>query len=205
MWFYLAASLGLYFLRRWYRDKQILRNLTEKYVFITGCDSGFGNLLARQLDAKGLRVLAGCLTQQGAEKLKEVTSERLQTTLVDVTSTESLVKAAEWVKGHVGEKGEVNCRGSWLQCALHPHIISVVKCHVSFFPSTFSSSLGLCMWGISPHFSLPTVLWVRPIVLCSWRTRKRHKIHHFFHFLLQHSSSAVESRHPIIKRAQLAR
>ncbi|KAJ6656150.1 hypothetical protein lerEdw1_004067 [Lerista edwardsae] len=105
MWLYLAALLGLYFLRRWYRDKQVLRNLTEKYVFITGCDSGFGNLLARQLDAKGLRVLAGCLTQQGAEKLKEATSERLQTTLVDVTSTASLVKATEWVKGHVGEKG----------------------------------------------------------------------------------------------------
>ncbi|XP_066469740.1 retinol dehydrogenase 16-like [Tiliqua scincoides] len=105
MWLYLAALLGLYFLHRWHRDKQILKNLTEKYVFITGCDSGFGNLLAKQLDAKGLRVLAGCLTQQGAEKLKEATSERLQTTLVDVTSTESLVKAAEWVKGHVGEKG----------------------------------------------------------------------------------------------------
>lgn len=120
MWLYLAALLGLYFLRRWYRSKQILRNLTEKYVFITGCDSGFGNLLARQLDAKGLRVLAGCLTQQGAEKLKEATSERLQTTLVDVTSTESLVKAAEWVKGHVGEKGEVKCSGSQVQWALHP-------------------------------------------------------------------------------------
>uniref|UniRef100_J3SD05 Retinol dehydrogenase 16-like n=1 Tax=Crotalus adamanteus TaxID=8729 RepID=J3SD05_CROAD len=105
MWFYVVALLGFYFLYRWYREKEILPNLTEKYVFITGCDSGFGNLLARQLDAKGLRVLAGCLTQQAAEKLKEATSERLQTTLIDVTSTESLDKATEWVKSQVGDKG----------------------------------------------------------------------------------------------------
>ncbi|XP_053156054.1 retinol dehydrogenase 16-like [Hemicordylus capensis] len=105
MWFYLAALLGLYLLRRWYREKQTVSNLTEKYVFITGCDSGFGNLLARQLDARGLPVLAACLTQQGAEKLKEATSQRLQTTLLDVCSTESVVKAAEWVKSIVGDKG----------------------------------------------------------------------------------------------------
>ncbi|XP_063149930.1 retinol dehydrogenase 16-like [Candoia aspera] len=106
MWvFYVAALLGFYFLLRWYREKQILMNLTEKHVFITGCDSGFGNLLARQLDAKGFRVLAGCLAQQGAEKLKEATSERLQTVLIDVNSTESVGKATEWVKGQVGDKG----------------------------------------------------------------------------------------------------
>ncbi|KAH0629041.1 hypothetical protein JD844_010796 [Phrynosoma platyrhinos] len=105
MWLYLAAFLGLYLLLRWYREKQILSHLTEKYVFITGCDSGFGNLLARQLDTRGFRVLAGCLTQQGAEKLKGATSERLQTTLLDVTSTESVVKATEWAKGLVGDKG----------------------------------------------------------------------------------------------------
>ncbi|KAK9407353.1 retinol dehydrogenase 16-like [Crotalus adamanteus] len=46
-----------------------------------------------------------CLTQQAAEKLKEATSERLQTTLIDVTSTESLDKATEWVKSQVGDKG----------------------------------------------------------------------------------------------------
>ncbi|KAF7240259.1 Retinol dehydrogenase 16 [Varanus komodoensis] len=105
MWFYLAVLLGLYFLLRWYREKKIVSNLTEKYVFITGCDSGFGNLLARQLDNRGLRVLAACLTEQGAEKLRAATSERLQTTLLDVTSTESVAKATEWVKSHVGDKG----------------------------------------------------------------------------------------------------
>ncbi|XP_066471336.1 17-beta-hydroxysteroid dehydrogenase type 6-like isoform X2 [Tiliqua scincoides] len=105
MWLYLAALLGLYFLRRWYWERQTVENLTEKYVFITGCDSGFGNQLARQLDARGLRVLAACLTQKGAEQLEKAVSERLKTTILDVTSTESIEAATEWVKGCVGSKG----------------------------------------------------------------------------------------------------
>lgn len=32
------------------RETQVVSYLRDKYVFITGCDSGFGNLLARQLD-----------------------------------------------------------------------------------------------------------------------------------------------------------
>ncbi|XP_060620156.2 17-beta-hydroxysteroid dehydrogenase type 6-like isoform X1 [Anolis sagrei] len=105
MWLYLAALLGFYFLCRWFRERQTVEKLTEKYVFITGCDSGFGYHLARQLDAQGMRVLAGCLTQKGADQLEKVTSERLKTTLLDVTSTESVAAATEWVKGCVGNKG----------------------------------------------------------------------------------------------------
>ncbi|XP_066470404.1 17-beta-hydroxysteroid dehydrogenase type 6-like isoform X2 [Tiliqua scincoides] len=105
MWLYLAALLGLYFLRQWYLARQTVENLTEKYVFITGCDSGFGNLLARQLDARGLRVLAACLTQKGAKQLGKATSERLRTTILDVTSTENIEAATEWVNGCVGGKG----------------------------------------------------------------------------------------------------
>lgn len=105
MWFYLAVLVGLYFLRRWYRERQTVENLTDKYVFITGCDSGFGNQLARQLDARGLRVLAACLTEKGAQQLEKLTSDRLKTTLLDVTSTESVAAATEWVKKCVGNKG----------------------------------------------------------------------------------------------------
>uniref|UniRef100_A0A8C3SVC9 Retinol dehydrogenase 16 n=1 Tax=Chelydra serpentina TaxID=8475 RepID=A0A8C3SVC9_CHESE len=105
MWLYLAALLGLYFLRRWYRERQRVEGLPEKSVLITGCDSGFGNLLARQLDARGLRVLAACLTPQGAERLRETTSARLQTVILDVTRTDSVAAATAWVKGQVGDKG----------------------------------------------------------------------------------------------------
>ncbi|XP_062975814.1 17-beta-hydroxysteroid dehydrogenase type 6-like isoform X2 [Elgaria multicarinata webbii] len=105
MWLYLAALLGLYFLYRWYRERQTVENLREKYVFITGCDSGFGNKLARQLDARGLRVLAACLTQKGAEQLEKATSERLKATILDVTSTESVAAATKWVKSCIGNEG----------------------------------------------------------------------------------------------------
>ncbi|NXC77847.1 RDH16 dehydrogenase, partial [Anhinga anhinga] len=106
MWLYLAAVLaGLYLLRRWHRERQMEPGLSEKYVLITGCDSGFGNLLARQLDARGLRVLAACLTDTGAAQLRAATSSRLQTVLLDVTSSQSIAAAAAWVQERVGDQG----------------------------------------------------------------------------------------------------
>nr|XP_060515652.1 retinol dehydrogenase 16-like [Panthera onca] len=105
MWLYLAALVGLYYLLRWYRERQVVSNLQDKYVFITGCDSGFGNLLARQLDLRGLRVLAACLTEKGAEQLRDQTSDRLETVILDITKTESISAATEWVKERVGDRG----------------------------------------------------------------------------------------------------
>ncbi|XP_050770165.1 retinol dehydrogenase 16-like isoform X2 [Gymnogyps californianus] len=106
MWLYLAAVLaGLYLLRRWHRERQTVPRLSEKYVLITGCDTGFGNLLARQLDARGLRVLAACLTETGAAQLRAAASPRLQTVLLDVTSSQSITAAAAWVREHVGDQG----------------------------------------------------------------------------------------------------
>uniref|UniRef100_A0A8C7DXV7 Uncharacterized protein n=1 Tax=Naja naja TaxID=35670 RepID=A0A8C7DXV7_NAJNA len=105
MWFYLALAVVLYFVIRSYRERQQVDNLRGKYVFITGCDSGFGNQLARQLDARGLRVLAACLTQKGAQQLERLSSDRLKTTLLEVTSTESIEAATAWVKECVGNQG----------------------------------------------------------------------------------------------------
>uniref|UniRef100_A0A8D2Q6Y8 Uncharacterized protein n=1 Tax=Varanus komodoensis TaxID=61221 RepID=A0A8D2Q6Y8_VARKO len=111
MWLWLALAVLAYFVIRWYRERQTVDNLREKHVLITGCDSGFGNQLARQLDLLGLRVLAACLTQEGADKMEEVTSDRLKTTILDVTSTESVAAATEWVKEQVGLWGLVNNAG----------------------------------------------------------------------------------------------
>ncbi|KAJ1160130.1 hypothetical protein NDU88_000632 [Pleurodeles waltl] len=105
MWLYLAALLGLYFLFRWYRERETVPNLQEKYVLITGCDSGFGNKVARQLDQRGMRVLATCLTQKGADQLRETTSQRLQTVLLDVTDRDSVAAMVRWVKVQLGNKG----------------------------------------------------------------------------------------------------
>ncbi|XP_054436202.1 retinol dehydrogenase 16 [Pteronotus mesoamericanus] len=105
MWLYLGALVGLYYLLRWYRERQVVSHLQDKYVFITGCDSGFGNLLARQLDLRGLRVLAACLTEKGAEQLRGQTSDRLETVTLDVTKTESIVAVTRWVTERVGDRG----------------------------------------------------------------------------------------------------
>ncbi|NXO05202.1 RDH16 dehydrogenase, partial [Rhinopomastus cyanomelas] len=106
MWLWgVAGLLGLFLLWRWHRERQTVPGLSEKFVLITGCDSGFGNLLARGLDARGMRVLAACLTQDGAEKLRAATSPRLQTVLLDVTSSQSIAAAAAWTREQVGDQG----------------------------------------------------------------------------------------------------
>ncbi|XP_008826601.1 retinol dehydrogenase 7-like [Nannospalax galili] len=105
MWLYLLSLVGLWYLLRLYRERQVVSHLHDKYVFITGCDSGFGNLLARQLDMRGMRVLAACLTEEGAEQLSKKTSDRLETVILDVTKTESIAAATQWVKERVGDKG----------------------------------------------------------------------------------------------------
>ncbi|KAM5182390.1 retinol dehydrogenase 5 [Mantella aurantiaca] len=87
------------------RDRQTVSRLSDKHVFITGCDTGFGNLLAKRLNRKGFQVLAGCLTQSGADDLQKACPTGLKTTLLDVTNCESIKKAAEWVRAEVGSKG----------------------------------------------------------------------------------------------------
>ncbi|XP_072264011.1 retinol dehydrogenase 16-like [Pyxicephalus adspersus] len=105
MWLLLLVLLGLVYLYRWKQKCLILPNLTNKYVLITGCDSGFGNVAARQLDKCGLNVLAACLTEKGAEDLKKETSSRLQTVILDVTDSQSVSLTAKWVADIVGDKG----------------------------------------------------------------------------------------------------
>uniref|UniRef100_A0A452G554 Retinol dehydrogenase 16 n=1 Tax=Capra hircus TaxID=9925 RepID=A0A452G554_CAPHI len=87
---YLVVLIVLYCLLRWDRERQVVSHLQDKFIFITGCDSGLGNRLARQLDLRGLRVLAACLTEQGAEQLRNQTTDSLQTVILDVTKTENV-------------------------------------------------------------------------------------------------------------------
>ncbi|XP_069826505.1 retinol dehydrogenase 16-like [Dendropsophus ebraccatus] len=115
MWSYLLALLVFMFLYRWYRYHLTLENLSDKYVLITGCDSGFGNQLAKKLDKRGMRVLATCLTEKGAENLKKETSSRLQTTILDIANSNSVQSAAKWVSDVLDGKdlwGLVNNAGT---------------------------------------------------------------------------------------------
>ena len=89
-----------------YLRKLEIKNVSDKFVFITGCDTGFGYLLARSLDARGLNVIAGCLTEKGSRNLEKETSSRIKTVLLDVTDTKSIEKAFELTKQYVGDKGK---------------------------------------------------------------------------------------------------
>lgn len=107
MWMYVAAALAVIWVAVYfYLDSQEVDTINDKYVFVTGCDTGFGNLLCKRLDRRGFRVLAGCLTEKGADDLKRATGPYLKTTLLDITSTESIQKAAEWTKKEVGDRGQ---------------------------------------------------------------------------------------------------
>ncbi|XP_047226191.1 retinol dehydrogenase 1 [Girardinichthys multiradiatus] len=136
---------------RWYiRDSHRVGGFTQKHVFITGCDSGFGNLLARQLDRKGFRVIAGCLTKKGATDLGAATSPRLKTLLLNVTDSMSIRSAVEFVRREVGERGLwglVNNAGrsvpigptEWMQLedftkVLNVNLIGVIDVTLQFLP-----------------------------------------------------------------------
>ncbi|XP_037542081.1 retinol dehydrogenase 1 [Nematolebias whitei] len=98
--------LAIFAVVRWFfRDSQRLDGFSQKHVFITGCDSGFGNLLARQLDRKGFKVIAACLTENGAADLAAAASPRMKTLLLNVTDSASIRSAVEFVRREVGERG----------------------------------------------------------------------------------------------------
>ncbi|XP_074835939.1 retinol dehydrogenase 5 [Carettochelys insculpta] len=105
MWVWVGLVALVWALGWYLRDRQTLATFHDKHVFITGCDSGFGNLLAKQLARKGFHVLAGCLTEKGAEALQRASMPGLRTTLLDITSTPSIQRAVAWVQAEVGEKG----------------------------------------------------------------------------------------------------
>ncbi|XP_033097676.1 retinol dehydrogenase 7-like [Anneissia japonica] len=86
-----------------------------KYVLITGCDTGFGNKLARELDRQDCHVFATCFTEDGIKKLNETTSEKLHCIHMDVRNSDSIKKAYNEVKrllpSHKGLSGLVNNAG----------------------------------------------------------------------------------------------
>uniref|UniRef100_UPI00358FB1B1 dehydrogenase/reductase SDR family member 9 n=1 Tax=Myxine glutinosa TaxID=7769 RepID=UPI00358FB1B1 len=100
----LVLCAGALLLWRYWRERAVLSS-EDKFVLITGCDSGFGFELARRLDAHGFLVFGACLTQQGAHRLVRSCSTRLQTLQLDVSCQNSVNHALASVKKKMGEKG----------------------------------------------------------------------------------------------------
>ncbi|XP_027710805.1 11-cis retinol dehydrogenase isoform X2 [Vombatus ursinus] len=126
MWLLLFLGTLLWGVLWFLRDRQVLPP-RDAFIFITGCDSGFGRHLALRLDRRGFRVLAGCLTSTGAENLKRAASPRLCTTLLDVTDPQNIQQVAEWVGTIVGERGITGIIGPtpWLNLEDYRRVLEV--------------------------------------------------------------------------------
>ncbi|XP_041366242.1 retinol dehydrogenase 7-like [Gigantopelta aegis] len=97
-WYVIGAVAG-YFLLKWLLRLVKISDYSNKYVFITGCDTGFGHMLAKRLDGLGFHVFAACFTEKGADDTKKGASSRLITiSPVDVTKEESIQKALQEVE-----------------------------------------------------------------------------------------------------------
>jgi len=84
--------------------------LDQKYVFITGCDTGFGYQISLRLQGAGMRVIAACLTEKGAKDLQAAATANngrgtLKTVIMDVTKDDSVKSALTEIKSYVGNKG----------------------------------------------------------------------------------------------------
>ena len=82
-------------------SKRQVNDFGNKFVVITGCDTGFGHETAIRLDKMGVHVLATCLTKEGEQNLKSETSDRLETFQMDVTNSKQIKDIYEKVKGIV--------------------------------------------------------------------------------------------------------
>ncbi|XP_076026187.1 retinol dehydrogenase 16-like [Genypterus blacodes] len=105
MLLYTFGPMALWYVYRCYKESRRVSNKGDKHVYITGCDTGFGNLLARHLDKLGFSVIAGCYSEKGEDELRKSCSDRLTTLHLDVTDHDIVANAAALISTRVGEKG----------------------------------------------------------------------------------------------------
>ncbi|XP_073710883.1 dehydrogenase/reductase SDR family member 9 [Misgurnus anguillicaudatus] len=105
MFLYVIVLILSFYVYRWFRELGRVPDKSDKFVYITGCDSGFGNLLARHLDKKGFRVIAGCYSEKGEDELKKICTDKLTTLHLDVTDNDNVKKVADAIKTLVGQRG----------------------------------------------------------------------------------------------------
>lgn len=106
----LLLLLLLLLSRLWRRGAAALEP-AGRAVLITGCDSGFGHLLALRLHRLGFTVFAGCLCPggDGARRLQREAAAgagRLRVLRLDVTRARDVLAAKELVLSHLPERGE---------------------------------------------------------------------------------------------------
>ncbi|NXG79155.1 RDH7 dehydrogenase, partial [Baryphthengus martii] len=87
------------------RDSRRVRNLSGKHVFITGCDTGLGNSLAKWLDKRGFCVIAACATEKAEQELRSCSSLSLKTVSLNLADSNSISRAVVFVTEETAGKG----------------------------------------------------------------------------------------------------
>ncbi|XP_059139303.1 retinol dehydrogenase 7-like [Physella acuta] len=95
---FLVTSLATYYLLDQLIRSKKVKGYSTKYVYVTGCDSGFGKELVQCLDSLGFNVFAGCLTEEGKQYLSKNCSNRVLAILHDVSNAESCQMALKTVQ-----------------------------------------------------------------------------------------------------------
>ena len=98
------ATCILFVLKKLFERKNI-SGAVERFVLITGCDTGFGHSSAIHLSREKMFVFAGCLKNEGVERLTSDPSFHGQAFLMDVTKAEDISNTKHMVEAHTGGKG----------------------------------------------------------------------------------------------------
>lgn len=81
-------------------------NYSDRYILVTGCDSGFGHALVRRLDSLRCHVFAGCFTEAGETQLTKLCSDRVRPVALDITSHDSVRRAFLLVRDQLESHGK---------------------------------------------------------------------------------------------------
>ncbi|XP_010616645.1 estradiol 17-beta-dehydrogenase 2 [Fukomys damarensis] len=105
-WSVTLFSLSCFLVHMYSADQELLP-VDQKAVLVTGCDSGFGHALAKNLDKMGFTVFAGVLNEKssGAEALRSNCSKRITVLQMDITDPEQIKDAYSKVVEKVQDKG----------------------------------------------------------------------------------------------------
>ena len=80
---------------------------TDKSILITGCSTGIGFGVAKNLSALGYKVFATCRNHNDVKKLNGLRIENLKSVQLDVTDTKSIDSALEHILKKTGGKIDV--------------------------------------------------------------------------------------------------
>ncbi|CAE7463351.1 BDH1, partial [Symbiodinium microadriaticum] len=70
-------------------------------VVVTGCDSGFGEMISIKLASMGFHVISGCLTQEGVDRMSSIVKLSL---ICDVTNETDVAKLADSTEAYCKKK-----------------------------------------------------------------------------------------------------